>query len=171
MAWDRRRRNYNTYIDMHVGMASSVSRKQPKHQSSVSIIHKKLHMPRWGIDTVWYHLTRDPLGGGGRLSPLPDFLDSSKTAAGIDAKVSVPCSATIWHLPSKFQKSSSRKLWGNGVLKTSCFAILGKKGKCLKDASMYSFELLITQSQNVKRGKIKRSTKCLFRLWPPQLKM
>ena len=40
-------------------------------------------------------LTRAPLGGGANITPLPDFLDSSKTAADVDAKLSVPSPASI----------------------------------------------------------------------------
>ena len=43
---------------------------------------------------VTSHLTRAPLGGA-NIAPLPDFLDSSKTAADIDAKLSVPSPASI----------------------------------------------------------------------------
>ena len=34
-------------------------------------------------------LTRAPLVGGANIVPLPDFLDSSKTAVDIEAKLSV----------------------------------------------------------------------------------
>ena len=79
---------------------------------------------------------------GANIAPLPDFLDSSKMATDIDAKPSVPSPVSIWRLPSKFQKNPSRIFWKNGVLMTSCFAILGKKnGKCLKAARMFSFEV------------------------------
>ena len=42
-------------------------------------------------------LTRAPLGGGwgANITPLPDLLDSSKTAADIDAKLSVPFPPSI----------------------------------------------------------------------------
>ena len=40
-------------------------------------------------------LTCAPLGGGGGESPLPDFLDRSKAAADINAKLAVPSSASI----------------------------------------------------------------------------
>ena len=36
--------------------------------------------------------------------PLPIFLDSSKTAPDVDAKLSVPSLASIWCLPRKFGK-------------------------------------------------------------------
>ena len=71
-----------------------------------------------------------PAGGGGQILPpplLPDFLDSSNTAANIDVKLSVASPAWIWRLPAKFQKIPSRNFWENGVLVTSCPAILGKK--------------------------------------------
>ena len=79
--------------------------------------------------------------GGGNIALLPDFLDSSKTAAYIDAKFSVASPASIWRLPPKFQKNPSINFWENGVLVTSCFAILGEKSKCLKAARMFSFEV------------------------------
>ena len=35
-------------------------------------------------------LTRAPLGGGGRILPLPDFLKSSKKVVDIDTMITVP---------------------------------------------------------------------------------
>ena len=64
--------------------------------------------------------------GGGRFCPLPDFLDSSKTAADIETKLSVPSPASIWRLPSKLNKNPWRIFKENGVLVT-CSAILGQK--------------------------------------------
>ena len=54
-------------------------------------------------------LAHAPLGGGANIAPLPDFFDSSKTAADIDAKLSVPSPASIWRRPLKFQKNLLRK--------------------------------------------------------------
>ena len=51
-------------------------------------------------------LTRAPVGAGEILSPIPDFLDSSKMEADIDAKFSVPSPASIWRLSLKFQEIS-----------------------------------------------------------------
>ena len=53
-------------------------------------------------------LTRAPLGGGGEYRPLPDILDNSKTAADIDAKLSIPSPASIRRLSLKFQTNQSR---------------------------------------------------------------
>ena len=44
-----------------------------------------------------------PHSAGGISCPLPDFLNISKTAADIDAKLSVPFSSPIWRIPSKLQ--------------------------------------------------------------------
>ena len=89
-------------------------------------------------------------GGGANIAPpLPNFLDSSKTAADIDAKFSAPSPASTWRPPTKFQKKVSWNFWGNNGLVTQCFAILVKKtAECLKTYRMYSFE--------VKRNKKKR---------------
>ena len=55
-------------------------------------------------------LSRHWLGGGGRITPTPlaNFLIDLKTKTGIDAKLPVPYSASIWHPQAKFQQSSSR---------------------------------------------------------------
>ena len=76
----------------------------------------------------------------GTTTALLDFLDSSKTAADIHAKLSETSPVSIWCLPKKNQKNLSRTFWENGVLLTSGFAILGKNSKCLKAARMFGFE-------------------------------
>ena len=40
-------------------------------------------------------VNRVALGGGGHILPLPDFLDSSNTAANIDTKLSVPTFSSV----------------------------------------------------------------------------
>ena len=47
----------------------------------------------------------DPCRAKGRYYPLKYISDSSKTTAGIDAKLSVSYLASIWRIPSKFQKN------------------------------------------------------------------
>ena len=71
----------------------------------------------WGTDSV----------------PLPDFLNSTKTAADIDAKHSVPSSALIWRLPLKFHKIRRYFFWENSFLVTTFFAILGEKKRQMFD--------------------------------------
>ena len=109
-------------------------------------------------------LTRAPVGAGEILSPIPDFLDSSKMEADIDAKFSVPSPASIWCLSLKFQEISVDNWIKNDILVTSCFAILGKKDKCLKAARMFSFEVIhnLKKPNNVKLNVLQ---KCYIRFW------
>ena len=61
-----------------------------------------------------FPLTRAWLRGTeGEKRPLglPTFLDRSKTAADIDAKLSVPSPASISRLPPKFQNNPLRNFW------------------------------------------------------------
>ena len=69
------------------------------------------HAPRWG---------------GGGFCPPAGFFDSSKTAADIDAKISVPSPALIWRLSPNSSKIC-REIFEKIVLVTSCFVILGRK--------------------------------------------
>ena len=89
------------------------------------------HRPAGGeeIGGADRHVSTRPARGGGAdsASPLPYFLDSSKTAAYLDSKLSVPSPASTWRLPLKRQKSPFGNFWENDVLVTPCFAILGKK--------------------------------------------
>ena len=86
-------------------------------------------------------LTRAPLGGK-YYHPLPYFLDSSKTAADIDAKFSVPYPPSIWRLLSKFQKNPSRIVLRKLRFSDVMFRFFGSKsGKCLKASRMYSFDV------------------------------
>ena len=49
-------------------------------------------------------LTRHWLGGGGAYNaPLAIFLNNLKTRTDIDAKLTVPYTASTWHLHTKFQ--------------------------------------------------------------------
>ena len=81
------------------------------------------------VDIRDFVLPHAALGGGADSAPppLPDFLDSSKTAVDIDAKLSVPYSASIWRLLQKNQENPSRNFGENGVLVTSCSSILGQR--------------------------------------------
>ena len=54
----------------------------------------KIMRGSWTLPMINFQLTRAPRGGG-EFRPLPDFLDSSKKAADIDAKLSVPFSASM----------------------------------------------------------------------------
>ena len=76
---------------------SSVSGTGAKYLHSVQFTNSS----GLGLD-----LTRAPVGAGEILSPIPDFLDSSKMEADIDAKFSVPSPASIWCLSLKFQEIS-----------------------------------------------------------------
>ena len=55
-------------------------------------------------------LTRHWLGGGANIAPLPlaNFLNNFKTRADIDATLTVPYSASIWHPQTKFQENPLR---------------------------------------------------------------
>ena len=60
-------------------------------------------MPTLKALTQQHALSRSPLGEGeedDRFYPFLDFLDSSKTMAYIDAKLSVNCAASIWRFPN-----------------------------------------------------------------------
>ena len=95
-----------------------------------------------------YLLTLAWLRGGRKTPPPPlTFLDRSKTAADIDAKLSVPFPASIWRLPPKFQRNPLRNFWVNGVLVTSRFSDVifsdfgSKSSKCLQASWMCTFEV------------------------------
>ena len=84
----------------------------------------------WGQEK-WktaYHILLTPhwLGAYNAPPPLAYFLNNFKTRAVIDAKRTVPYSASIWHPKTKFQQNPSIFL-ENGVLVTSCHSIWGRK--------------------------------------------
>ena len=49
--------------------------------------------------------------GGGRICPLPDFLNNSKTVADIDTKLGVPYPTSMWHRMTKFGRNRSENFW------------------------------------------------------------
>ena len=103
-------------------------------------------------------LTCVPLGGG-RFCSLPDFFDCSKTATDVDAKLSVPCSASLWRLPSKFKKKIRREILEQMAFQwRHVLPFWVKNGKCSKPSGMYRYE---TKRQ---RCKIACSTKWLYRI-------
>ena len=114
----------------------------------IAVSYACLPTPRWG--------------GGESLQPLPDFLDSSKTAADIDGKLAMPYPASIWCLLLKYQNNPSTNVWENGVLMTSCSPFLVKKRQMFEGFYNVPFWCK-TQSENAKCCKIERSTK-----WLPQ---
>ena len=67
------------------------------------------------------------MGAYKRPSHPANFLNHLKTKADIDAILTVPYSASIWHPQNKISAKSVKKFWENTVLVTSCYAILGKK--------------------------------------------
>ena len=89
----------------------------------------------------------------GSAHPTPEFLDSSKTVADIDIKLSVPSPATSWRLPAKFQKKNVEQFlskWRHsGIMFGDCGS---KDGKCLKASRMHRFEVKLNQymSEDVK---------------------
>ena len=73
--------------------------------------------------------TQTTIGWGGAYNAPPpaNFLNNSKKRADIDAKLTVPYSAPIWHPQTKFQRNPPRNFWEKGVLVKLCLAILGRK--------------------------------------------
>ena len=59
----------------------------------------------------------NPPLAGGSIPPslLANFLNNSIARADIDAKVTIPYSASIWHPQTKFQRNPWRSVWENGV--------------------------------------------------------
>ena len=129
--------------------------------------------------TFWFNLdlTRSPLGGGADSAPVPDFLDSSKTVADIDAKLLLLSPASFWRLSPRFQKSLSRNFRENSVLVShvSQFGVK-KNGECLKAVRIFSFK--VWRNRKTPNGrKIELSTKQssrifdVFHFWPLKLKI
>ena len=89
------------------------------------------------LNGCWLDINTRTARGGGGFAPLPDFRNSSKTVADINAKLSAFYPPLIWRLPSKCQKKWKiiEKIACSWVV-TLCWAILGKSGKCLKPSRM-----------------------------------
>ena len=99
-----------------------------------SCIKCELYLSEAGVPPAYVdvQILNPPLdsgGGGGAKNapPIANFLNNLKTWADIGAKRTVPYSASIWHPETKFKRNPLRHLWENGVLVTSCRAILGRK--------------------------------------------
>ena len=75
------------------------------HSTRYQIFHHKLVNRIITTNRFLKIINPRPAGGGKYCPPLPDFLDSLKTAADIDTKLSVPPPKLIWRLPLKFQKN------------------------------------------------------------------
>ena len=76
---------------------------------------------------LFVRLARHWLGGEAyNAPPLANFLNNLKTRADIGTKLTVPYSASIQHPQTWFQRHLLRRFWENGVLVTSCHAILGR---------------------------------------------
>ena len=98
----------------------------------------------FGRISLWARVNPCPAGGADSALPPPlaGFRDSSKTAADIDTKLSVPSPASVWRLPSKFQKNTSRFLFRKWRFSDVMFRDFGSKsGKCLNPSRKYRFEV------------------------------
>ena len=128
--------------------------RESKLKMGKSYIPKKyIHMNVFWLQNHWpgnKRISFNPCLTEGRAKnapPLLTFLDRSKTAADIDAKLSVPFPASIWRLPPKFQRNPLRNFWVNGVLVTSRFSDVifsdfgSKSSKCLQASWMCTFEV------------------------------
>ena len=87
------------------GQISSSPTSGETSQSTLSIISLNL---RWFFFAN-FKCKVNPRSAGGYY-PLAYFFDSSKMAADVDAKLSMPYSASIWYLSQKFQKNVKQML-------------------------------------------------------------
>ena len=79
-----------------------------------SAVHTAMKTITWAlldklsITSYLYVRVNPPLAGGRKTPPpLANFLNNLKTSAYINAKLTVPYTASIWHIHTKFQRNPS----------------------------------------------------------------
>ena len=116
-------------------------------------------------------LTRAWPGGGVWRPPLPNIRDSSKTNSAIDVKLGRPSHTTIWHRPWIFFEIRRKffEIWS--ILWRHYTPLLVENWSNFAGLWKTQFSMK-TQMENIKRRKIRNSTRCLsrfckiFGFWP-----